>query len=242
MQTAGAIVISTFLGELLSSRLPVIMEIKRRDGHGEDLLQQRSLSEIVTEYDRAGAPCLSVVTGHWFGGTDEMLRDVAQLTNLPILRKDFIATESHIVQTKAMGASAVLLTARIMPTAVLQRLIMTTLRHGLTPFVEVVSERELEAVVHGEDCVVAINNKDIRRQERGHADVGRSLSLFERALLTGTRCPVSASGIDEPEVAARLITAGFKGVLVGTGLLLAGSVQTWSRDFDQHRRRLEGSA
>jgi len=109
------------------------------------------------------------------------------------------------------------------------------LRHGLTPFVEAVSEPELEAVVHGEDCVVAINNKDIRRHERGHADIDRSLLLLEAALLTGTRCPVSASGIDEPEVAARLITAGFKGVLIGTGLLLAESVQGWSRDFGRWR-------
>lgn len=232
---------STFISELLSSHLPVIMEIKKRDSHGEDLFQVRSLPEIVSEYHRAGAPCLSVVTGHWFGGTDQILRDVARLTSLPILKKDFITTESQIVQAKDMGASAVLLTARILPRSVFQRLIKTTLRHGLTPFVEAVSEPELEAVVHGEDCVVAINNKDIHRRERGHADINRSLSLCEPALLTGTRCPVSASGIDVPQVAARLITAGFRGVLIGTGLLLAKSAQEWSRDFDQHRRVLEGT-
>jgi indole-3-glycerol phosphate synthase len=52
---------------------------------------------MVSEYHRVGAPCLSVVTGRWFGGTHEMQRDVARLTNLPIVRKDFIATESQIV-------------------------------------------------------------------------------------------------------------------------------------------------
>ncbi|MGH3427388.1 MAG: hypothetical protein ACRDQZ_07430, partial [Mycobacteriales bacterium] len=166
----------TFIGELLASHHPVIMEIKKRSADGEDLFRRRSLSEIVSEYHRAGAPCLSVVTGRWFGGTDAMLHDVARLTDLPILKKDFITKESQIVQAKDMGASAILLTARILPRSVLQRLITTTLRHGLTPFVEAAGEPELEAVSHGEDCVVAINNKDILHRERGHADVDRSLA------------------------------------------------------------------
>lgn len=226
---------STFIDALLSAHRPVIMEIKKSDGHGEDLFRRRSLSEIVSEYHRADAPCLSVVTGRWFGGTHEMLRDVARLTNLPILRKDFIATESQIVHAKDMGASAVLLTARILPRSVFQRLITTTLRRGLTPFVEAVDEPELEAVIHGQECVVAINNKDIRDHECGHADIDRSLALLEPALRTGTPCPVSASGIHEPEVAARLIDSGFKGVLVGTGLLRTASVRQWSCAFDRHR-------
>jgi indole-3-glycerol phosphate synthase len=233
---------SGFIDKLLSSDLPVIMEIKKRDGHDKDLFRQRSLPQIVSDYHHAGAPCLSVVTGRWFGGTDEMLRDVARLTSLPILKKDFITTENQISQAKCMGASAVLLTARVLPRSVLAHLITTALRHGLTPFVEAVSEAELEAVVHGEDCIIAINNKDIRRRERGPVDVNRSLALYEPALLTGTRCPVSASGIDEPDVAAGLIAAGFKGVLIGTGLLLAESMQRWLRDFTQHRQALEGSA
>jgi indole-3-glycerol phosphate synthase len=233
---------SAFIDKLLSSDLPVIMEIKKRDSHDKELFRQRSLPQIVSDYHHAGAPCLSVVTGRWFGGTDEMLRDVARLTSLPILKKDFITTENQISQAKSMGASAVLLTARVLPRSVLAHLIMTALRHGLTPFVEAVSEAELEAVVHGEDCIIAINNKDIRRRERGPADVNRSLSLYEPALLTGTRCPVSASGIDEPDVAAGLIAAGFKGVLIGTGLLLAESMQRWLRDFAQYRQALEGSA
>jgi indole-3-glycerol phosphate synthase len=227
---------SAFISTLLSSDLPVIMEIKKRDGHSKELFRGRSLSQIVSAYHRVGAPCLSVVTGRWFGGTTEMLRDVARLTSLPILVKDFITTENQIIQAKSMGASAVLLTAGVLPRSMLVRLIVTALRHGLTPFVEAASETELQAVIHGEDCIIAINNKDIRCQERGPANVNRSFSLLEPALLTGTRCPVSASGIEEPDVAANLITAGFKGVLVGAGLLRAKDMQSWLREFDQHRQ------
>jgi indole-3-glycerol phosphate synthase len=225
-----------FLTNLLSSPVPVIMEIKNRGGHAEDLLRQRSLSEIVSTYHSVGAPCLSVVTGRWFGGSDAMLQDIARLTSLPLLKKDFITREGQICEAKEMGASAVLLTARILPRSALRRLIASALRQGMTPFVEAVSEQELEAVVHGEECVVAINNKDIRSHERDGGDTERSLALLEPALGTGTRCPVSASGIEDPAVAAGLIRAGFKAVLIGTGLLLADSAQAWIGEFLRHQR------
>jgi indole-3-glycerol phosphate synthase len=165
-----------------------------------------------------------------------MLREVVDLTSLPVLKKDFITNERQVVEAKLMGASAVLLTAAVLPRSVMARLIETTLRQELTPFVEVSGEDELDVVVHGEDCVVAVNNKDIRERERGVGDVNRSLSLLPSTHRTGTRCPVSASGIDEPEVAAKLITAGFKGLLIGTGLLATPSMQAWFTRFDHHRR------
>ena len=41
-----------------------------------------------------------------------MLREVAGLTDLPLLQKDFITRDSQIVKSKEMGASAILLTAQ----------------------------------------------------------------------------------------------------------------------------------
>jgi indole-3-glycerol phosphate synthase len=216
---------------------PVIMEIKRLDPHGADLLGSRSFADVVAGYEAAGAGCLSVVTGKWFGGTSAMLGEVARLTDLPLLQKDFITGEAHLTRAKELGASAVLLTAQLLPTSALRRLIEGSLRCGLTPFVEVVTEAETEAVIHAQDCVIAVNNKAIRARERGPGNVERSLSLLGAVRQTGTRCPVSASGIEEPEAAARLIAAGFEGLLIGTALLRARSLQAWFADFDRHRGR-----
>ena len=217
------------------------MEVKRRDGNGNELMGERTIPEIVSEYTAAGAPCISVVTGRWFGGDDQMLRDVAELTSLPLLKKDFITRESQVAGAVEMGASAILLTAKILPKTALPKLIETTLGHGLTPFVEVVDEDELGRVTHAEECVVAINNKDIRTQERDAGDIDVSRAMLEPALRTGTTCPVSASAITDPKVGAELIDAGFKGLLIGTGLLRSGSVQGWVDEFEAHRAEL-GSA
>jgi indole-3-glycerol phosphate synthase len=232
----------SFTDALLASPLPVIMEVKRRDGNGVDLLGDRTIPEIVADYTAAGAPCISVVTGRWFGGDEQMLHDVVALTDLPILKKDFITRESQIVAAKAAGAQAILLTARILPKSSFQKLIETILRHELTPFVEVADHDELASVVHAEECIVAINNKDIRHQERDAGDLDLSRSLLEATIATGTPCPVSASAISDPRLAAELVNAGFKGLLIGAGLLLSASVADWVHAFEGHRRAMETGA
>jgi indole-3-glycerol phosphate synthase len=229
---------SRFIDTLLASPLPVVMEVKRRTAEGVELMGERSIPELVSEYLAAGAPCISVVTGRWFGGDDGMLKEVAELTDVPLLKKDFIVRESQLVEAKQMGASAILLTARILPKSSFQSLIESTLSHELTPFVEVADQEELNTVVHAESCIVAVNNKDIRQQERGEGDIDLSRALLEATLETGTPCPVSASAITDPKVAAELVEAGFKGLLIGTGLLQSGSVQGWIDDFERHRGAL----
>jgi indole-3-glycerol phosphate synthase len=234
----------SFTDALLGAATPVIMEIKLRNAQGTSLAGDRSPAGIVADYEAAGAPCLSVVTGRWFGGSRDLLREVTGLTDLPVLQKDFITKESQLVDAQEAGASAVLLTAQLLPRSALRHLIERCLRLGLTPFVEVVSEAEADAVVRGEDCVVAVNNKDIRHRECGVADIGRSTSLLPAILRSGTRCPVSASGIDHPETAARLVNTGFAGLLIGTGLLRAESLPTWLTEFERHlvgRHPVQGS-
>ena len=231
-----------FVDALLAAPLPVIMEVKRRTGEGEELMGERTIPDLVAEYTAAGAPCISVVTGRWFGGDDQMLRDVAELTTLPLLKKDFITREKQIAEAVEMGASAILLTAQILPKTSLPKLIDITLSHGLTPFVEVIDEDELGRVTHPEQCIVAINNKQIRTQERDAGDIDVSRAMLEPAVRTGTPCPVSASAITDPRVGAELIAAGFKGLLIGTGLLRSGSVQGWVDEFEQHRASLGSGA
>ncbi len=229
---------SRFIDALLASPLPIIMEVKRQDADGVALMGERTIPEIISAYTAAGAPCISVVTGRWFGGDDQMLREVAALTDLPLLKKDFITRDKQLVGAKEMGASAVLLTARILPKSTFQSIIEKALSHGLTPFVEVADHDEIASVIHAEDCIVAVNNKDIRTKERERGDIDVSRSLLEATIETGTPCPVSASAITDPKVAAELIAAGFKGLLIGTGLLQADSIQGWVDEFERHRTAL----
>ena len=48
---------SRFVETLLGARLPVIMEVKRRTAEGVELMGERSIPEIVSDYLAVGAPC-----------------------------------------------------------------------------------------------------------------------------------------------------------------------------------------
>jgi indole-3-glycerol phosphate synthase len=205
------------------------MEVKRRGADGRALLADRPVRAIVDAYHRLGAPCLSVVTGKWFGGDDALLGEVAALTDRPILKKDFITTEREIAAAKALGASAVLLTADLLPGMLTARLAASCLGHELTPFVEVTSVAQLERLGDARGCIVAVNNKDIRRRERGEPDISKSLRLLPAVRASGADCAVSASGIAGPDDAARLLAAGYDALLIGTALLTTGDAQVWLR-------------
>ncbi|TCO60576.1 indole-3-glycerol-phosphate synthase [Actinocrispum wychmicini] len=216
-----------FVQAILAADIPVIAEIKPRTGDGDDLLAGRAPAELAAMYAEAGAACLSVVTGPWFGGRLDMLRAVTFHTDLPVLQKDFITRESQLVTAAELGVAAVLMTARLLTTGSLRRLAERALSVGITPFVEVATEAEIAAVPHPQHCVIAVNNKDIQQRERNSGDLDRSTRLLPAVLATETACPVSASGIDTPAQAAHLLATGYAGLLVGTALLRAPSPRDW---------------
>ncbi|GAA2977313.1 hypothetical protein [Actinokineospora diospyrosa] len=218
---------SGFIEAVLGASIPVIPEVKMQGADGLSLLGNRSPVAIAAAYQSAGAGCLSVVTGRWFGGDLRLLADITARCELPVLQKDFLTRESQLIHAKEVGAAAVLLTAALLPGRVLASLVDKALLLGLTPFVEVVSEAEIAAVPHAAECVLAVNNKDIRLRERGPADLGRSERLLPVLRAAGCRAPVSASGIERPEQVRRLVDAGYTAVLVGTALLRAPNAAAW---------------
>ncbi|MGH3878036.1 MAG: hypothetical protein ACRDSK_13485 [Actinophytocola sp.] len=218
---------TVFAKALATARVPVIGEIKLKSSAGVPLLGDRSVEEVLDAYRDSGIGCVSVVTGRWFGGTADLLPRVAEHTGLPVLQKDFLTRKSQLRAAADQGASAVLLTAGLLPADVLNRLAESALALGLTPFVEVVDEREVAALRFPEECVVAVNNKDIANRERDPGDLDRSVRLLAALQAVRAGCAVSASGITSPAAGARLIAAGYTGLLVGTGLLTAASPGAW---------------
>ncbi|KGJ81744.1 indole-3-glycerol phosphate synthase [Cryobacterium roopkundense] len=210
---------SPFIAAVLRSETPLIMEVKRRSATGADLTGGRSPSELVRLFEAADAPCISVVSGRWFGGDAALVDEVVRTTSRPVLQKDFFMRREQLVAAHRAGVSAVLLTAQLLHRDSLKALVNHALDLGLTPFVEVVTLQEIHDVPRAESCVIAVNNRDIRNKEQGPSNLDRSHDLFGAVRDTGTPLPVSASGIDSAEAAAALLAVGYRGLLVGTALL-----------------------
>lgn len=218
---------SGFTEALRSTNIPMIGEIKARSATGQDLDRGRSVAELVERYATLNLPCLSVVTGRWFGGTDALLEEARRISSLPILRKDFITRRAQVDHSIDLGADAVLLTAGLLPPEGLNDLITHCGTRGVTPFVEVVDRQELSSIHAPETGIIAVNNRDIKNQERTGTGIGRSMDLAADVIRSGTPCPVSASGIEDPETANALLSIGYRGLLVGTALMADPVPERW---------------
>ena len=172
---------TAFLEALLAARRPIVMEVKRQDADGNDLLGGRAVTDLVADYEAAGAPCLSVVTGRWFGGTPDLLREVTARTGLPVLQKDFITRPSQLADARDLGASAVLLTAGLLPRRPSQ-----ARRCGRDPRPDPVRRGDHRGRGRGRAPARRVRhrgiNKDIATRERGAADIDRSAALLPALL------------------------------------------------------------
>ena len=213
--------INALIGCRDADKLPIIAEIKASTPQCPDLLRQRSVGSIAKQYEMAGAACISIVTGKWFGGSTSLLEQVALETSLPILRKDFIVSCSAIDHSRKLGASAILLTKKLVTNNTLNRLVEYALSVDITPFVEVDSAEELTGLQLDKQAILAVCNRDIRTKETDDGDISKSLLLLEKARVTGVQAVVSASAISSANEARQLINAGFNGLLIGTAFLQA---------------------
>ena len=93
-----------------AGRVPVIPDFKVISPAEGPLFAGRDIIESAVRMEQVGAPALSVVTEEKeFGGSGELLREIAGAVTVPILRKDFIQKMADVDETVRMGASAILL-------------------------------------------------------------------------------------------------------------------------------------
>jgi indole-3-glycerol phosphate synthase len=199
---------------------PVISEIKVRSDKEGELLRGRDPLELVREMVRHPVAGISVVTEpEHFGGDMELLRLVAAAVDVPVLHKDFIATERQIEESAASGASAVLLITAMLDPGQMALLIEAARRHGLETLVEAHTLAEVKEIEHLPFDLMGINNRDITVFECDDTNVGRTEEL---AGFCGSRQPlISESSISSAEEVRRAGKSGADAVLIGTAVLKA---------------------
>lgn len=173
--------------------------------------------EIAREYEAAGADAISVLTEpKWFLGRNEYLSRIASSVKIPCLRKDFVVDEYMIWESRALGASAVLLICALLDEAELRDFLALCGELGLSALVEAHDGREIEMALRAGSRVIGVNNRDLKDFS---VDTGNSRRL--RSLVPGRTLFVAESGIrDERDVSA-LREAGVDAVLVGEALMRA---------------------
>lgn len=173
--------------------------------------------EIATEYEAAGADCISVLTEpKWFLGSDEYLREIASAVRIPCLRKDFTVDEYMIYEAKLLGASAVLLICSILTEEELREYLYICDELGLSALVEAHDEVEVKVAVKAGARVIGVNNRNLKDFSVDTENSARLRRLIPSGVLF-----VSESGVKSAEDVKKLREIGADAVLIGETLMRA---------------------
>jgi indole-3-glycerol phosphate synthase len=186
--------------------------------HG-DLFKGRNPVEVARDLEKAGVSGLSVVTeNQHFGGSLDLLRQIAKAVNLPVLRKDFIQTEDDLRETLDCGAKSVLLICSTTNHGSIGALHEKALSLGLKPVVEIHTQEEMRLATDMNAKIIGINNKDITVLEKDSGTVDLTIELIQSA--PKNAFIISESGIAIREDARKALAAGANAVLIGTAFWL----------------------
>jgi indole-3-glycerol phosphate synthase len=205
-----------------SCRKPaVIAEVKKASPSKGVIRADFDPEAIARGYAAGGASCLSVLTDKtFFQGGFEVLVQVRQVVELPLLCKDFILSPYQLFQARAAGADAVLLIAAILSDTDLAYLLKAARGLGLTPLVEVHDASEMERVLALDGVqLVGINNRDLTSFHTDLATTERLMARFGEQLRAKGCLLVSESGLFSREDLDRALDAGADAVLVGEALM-----------------------
>ena len=205
-----------------SCRKPaVIAEIKKASPSKGVIRENFDPEAIARGYQSGGASCLSVLTDkRFFQGGFEVLVQVRQAVDLPLLCKDFILSPYQLYQARAAGADAALLIAAILTDQDMRYLLKAAHSLQLQVLVEVHDAEELERVLAlGEAQLIGINNRDLTTFNTDLATTERLMQRFGETIRSSGALLVSESGLFNREDLDRVVSAGADAVLVGEALM-----------------------
>jgi len=210
-------------------KISLIAEIKQASPSAGILRKDFSPLEIAKLFKKQKADAISVVTEEdFFLGKINYIEDIKREVNLPILRKDFIFEEVQILESRAVGASAVLLIMGIiLDEDKLRRLYNFSKDLGMDALVEVNTEKELKKVLKVGVDIIGVNNRNLHTFEM-KLERSRDLVPF----IPEGVVRVSESGIASFKDVLLLKGLGIDAVLVGEALMRAENIEEKLRELN----------
>ena len=206
----------------------VIAEVKKASPSKGVIREDFDPEAIARGYAAGGASCLSVLTDkQFFQGGFEVLVQVRQVVDLPLLCKDFILSPYQLYQARAAGADAALLIAAILTDVDMAYLLKVARALGLTVRVEVHDAAELERVLALDGVqLIGINNRNLATFETDLATTEQLTERYGEQIRAKGCLLVSESGLFKRDDLDRVQSAGADAVLVGESLMRQPDVTT----------------
>lgn len=189
----------------------IIAEHKRRSPSRPEINFNTNVFEVAADYETAGASGMSVLTEQkFFGGSLEDLLLCRSVSELPLLRKDFIVDAYQIFESKAHGADAILLIAACLNPEEVKQYSRLARELGMQSILEVHNLEELKRFICDTVDIIGVNNRNLKTFE---VNLDISHQLIEH--IPENFVKISESGIKHEQDILDLKSIGYDGFLLG---------------------------
>ena len=194
----------------------IIAEFKRKSPSKGIINRVSEIEQVTSGYCHYGASGISVLTDNkFFGGSSSDLLHARAVSPVPILRKDFIIDEYQIIESRAIGADAILLIAAALDKDRVLQLARFARSLGLQVLLEIHDPGEIETINEFID-IIGVNNRDLNTFR---VDIRNSIEMVGK--IPGHFIQISESGISSPSILKELREAGYHGFLIGEQFMCA---------------------
>lgn len=188
----------------------IIAEFKKRSPSRGTINSSAIPEEVCPVYFKAGASAVSVLTNsQFFGGSKDDLLRVRDLCNGPLLRKEFIIDEYQVIESRSIGADAILLIADILTAPQMKELSRLARSLALEVLFEIHDENGIEKLPPWAR-IVGVNSRNLDNFNVDPGIPGRTAGKLPPCCIK-----VAESGISSETDIVRLRSEGFSGFLIG---------------------------
>jgi indole-3-glycerol phosphate synthase len=176
-------------------------------------------------YAAGGAACLSVLTdAPYFQGHEDYLIAARAAVSLPVIRKDFIVDPWQVLESRAIGADAILIIVAALSDAQMAEIEAVAIGLGMDALVEVHDAAELERALALQSRLIGVNNRNLKDFT---VDFARTYELVDHAPAGCTF--VAESGLGSHADLAAMAEHGVRCFLVGESLMRQADVEAATR-------------